>query len=89
MPRIVLGHEWTQKPRVRSAEDLTKDANHAYTLLRQFQTDNNALRAQIIDSDERAKFWRKLTLCLVGGAWTILLALLKAVAPALIKSLMK
>lgn len=88
MQRIVLDPEWTEKPRVRSPEQLTKDANHAYSLLRQFQTDNNVLRSQIIKAERRLKFWRNLTLTLLGGAWTILLAILKAVAPALLKSVL-
>lgn len=70
-------------------EKLLEQVNRAYDFLRQHQAESDELRRQVLNAERRLRFWRNLTLGLLTGAWGLLIAVLKAAAPLLVKAYLK
>lgn len=66
-----------------------KQVNFAYDLLRKYQNDNDQLRVAMAKAEKRLKFWRNLTMTMLAGAWALLIAILKAALPLIIKTLVR
>ena len=73
----------------RTIRELTQDANNFSDMLRQSQRDNDELRKENRETKESLKFWRNLTLTGLTGLLGILLTILKALGPVIVKNLLK
>jgi len=69
--------------------ELLNQVNFAYDLLRQHQAENGELRNQLLEEKRRSRFWRNLILSLLSGTLAVLVAILKAIAPIILKHYMQ